>query len=79
MSQVKPKPTRRFTRNYDPAPKNLSGIQCFYQSLVGWGIVVTIKGNELVIKGPGDKVSPVLEQAIEKRKDKLIAHIRGLK
>ena len=70
--------TRRFTRNYDPAPKNKSGIDCFYQSLIGWGVIVTVANGELVITAPNDNVSPALRQAVERRKDKLIKHIEGL-
>lgn len=69
---------RTFTRNYDPSPKPKNSIQCFYQSLVGWGILVTVERGEIVIKAPTGNVSPALRKAIEARKTALVAHIRGL-
>lgn len=65
-------------RNYDPAPRNLSGIQYFYMSLVGWGIIVTEQGGHIVISGPLGNVSPVLEQRIRDREAALLAHLKTL-
>lgn len=66
-------------RNFDAIPKNKSGIQYFYQGLVGWGILVTVgpDGN-LIIQSPTGNVSPRLREAIEKRKVALVKHIRNL-
>lgn len=72
---IVPQPVRP---NYDPAPRNKSGIQYFYQSLVGWGIIVTEHGGVLIIQAPQDNVSPALRKAIEARRVALVAHIRSL-
>lgn len=66
-------------RNYDRLPRNKSGIQYFYMSLVGWGILVTVApdGN-LIIRAPTGNVSPRLREAIEKRKAALVKHIKNL-
>lgn len=61
--------------NYDPVPKNLSGIKYFYQMLVGWAVVLNIKDDELIIVS---EVSPALRQSIEARKTALVKHIRSL-
>ncbi len=67
-----------YRRNYDAEPRNKSGIQYFYMSLVGWGIVVTEQGGELSIQAPLGNVSPALRKSIEARKVALVAHIRSL-
>lgn len=64
--------------NYDPEPRNKSGIQYFYMSLVGWGIVVTERNGELSIAAPQGNVSPALRKSIEARKAALVQHIRSL-
>lgn len=86
QTTIKPKPTtktkaklkRRFTRDYTPEPKPRNGIEFFYASLVAWGIIVKLDGDNLVIETPNNNVSPRLQEHIDKRKVALVEHLKGL-
>jgi hypothetical protein len=77
MIKSKPKP-RRYIPDYTKAAPPRNGVDMFYAMLVQGGILLRIEDNELVIDAPLNNVSPVLRQAVEKRKAALIAHIRRL-
>lgn len=64
--------------NYDKMPVNRSGIQYFYQSLLAWGISLSVANGRIVIHAPGGNVSPALEKSIRERETKLLAHLRRL-
>ncbi len=70
--------TRRYIPDYTKAQPPRNGIDCFYAMLVQGGIILRLEANELVIDAPLNNVSPVLRAAVEKRKQRLIAHLRSL-
>jgi hypothetical protein len=77
MIKSKPKP-RRYIPDYTKAAPPRNGVDMFYAMLVQGGILLRIEDNELVIDAPLNNVSPVLREAVEKRKEKLMAHLRSL-
>jgi len=75
---IKPR-TRRYIPDYTKAAPVRRGIDMFYAMLVQGGIFLTIgEGDTLVIHAPLNNVSPVLREAVEKRKAALLAHLKGL-
>ena len=72
--------TTKFHRpDYTKAAPPARGIEYFYAMLVQGGILLTLgEGDTLVIHAPLNNVSPVLQAAVEKRKEKLVAHLRSL-
>ena len=78
MTQTRTKP-RRYIPDYTKAQPVRNGIDMFYAMLVQGGIILTIgDGDNLVIHAPMNNVSPVMQQAIDKRKKRLIEHLRSL-
>lgn len=73
-----PNNLRRPRRNYDKLPQNKSGIQYFYQSLIGWGVHLTVDAGRIVIHAPAGNVSPALEKEVRKREQALLAHLRTI-
>jgi len=77
MTQTRTK-ARRYIPDYTKAQPVRNGIDMFYAMLVQGGIILRLEANELVIDAPLGNVSPVMQQAIDKRRDRLIAHLRSL-
>jgi hypothetical protein len=77
MIKSKPK-QRRYTPDYTKAAPPKRGIDMFYAMLVQGGIILRLDGDTLIIDAPLNNVSPVLREAVEKRKAVLVAHIRSL-
>lgn len=67
---------KRRKSNFDPIIKNKQGVECFYQSLIAFGILLRLVDNEIVIESPHQNLSPVLRQEVEKRKYLLIRLLR---
>jgi len=78
MIKSKPRTTRRYIPDYTKAAPVRRGIDMFYAMLVQGGIILRLEGENLVIDAPLNNVSPVLREAVEKRKAALVAHIRSL-
>lgn len=78
MIKSKPRTRRHFTRDYTKAAPPKHGIEYFYAMLVQGGILLRLDGDDLIIDAPNNNVSPVLREQVEKRKEKLVAHIRSL-
>lgn len=74
---IKPK-QRHFTRDYTKAAPPARGIEYFYAMLVQGGILLRLDGDNLIIDAPNNNLSPVLREAVEKRKAALIQHLKGL-
>lgn len=68
----------RPTRNYDRMPANRNGIDCFYQSLIAWGVSLSVDSGHIVIHAPAGNVSPALEKEVRKREQKLLVHLGTL-
>ena len=75
---IKSKSKRRYIPDYTKAQPPKNGIEFFYAMLVQGGILLRLDGDELVIEAPLNNVSPILRDAVEKRRDRLIAHLRSL-
>ncbi len=75
MIKAKPK---RTTRRYIPTPKPRGNISAYYAMLLQGGIILRIENDELVIDALENKISPILKNAVEKRKAALLAHLRSL-
>ena len=78
MIKSKPRTTRRYIPDYTKAAPPARGIEYFYAMLVQGGILLRLDGDNLIIDAPLDNVSPVLRQAVEKRKAALVEHLKGL-
>ena len=58
--------------------KYVNNAESYYMTLLSAGILLRLDGDNLIIDAPLDNVSPVLREQVEKRKDKLVAHLRSL-
>lgn len=66
------KTNRRFTAA-DRMPKPANGIECFYATLLSHGITLQLLPGDMIrILAPDNNVSPVLRNAIVKRKAELL-------
>lgn len=59
--------------------KYTNNTESYYMTLLSAGILLTLgEGDTLVIHAPLNNVSPVLREAVDKRKAALVAHLRSL-